>query len=224
MASTKVNNPFFEARKQEEALEEDQAHLLAQSSLKEGLYLGGRKSPRSLANYVSSSKDVSCFRDIRTCNLAAGLHCCCDSGAGFQGWKSQISKELGLSRRNQATHEMFREEGSRYAPNISRGSRELSSFSDSPSFSPSFGKSKDMALAREGLCLNEVVKEKEERIFSDPLKVNEPEIAEGGTPLSLEGFFLIKSWIRVFLPSVSLLWLFGLRWAARRRVPAQEKE
>ena len=46
-----------------------------------------------------------------------------------------------------------------------------------------------MALAREGLCLNEVVKEKEDRIFSDPLEVNEPEIAEGGTSLSLEGFF-----------------------------------
>ena len=46
-----------------------------------------------------------------------------------------------------------------------------------------------MALAREGLCLNEVVKEKEERFFSDPLKVNELEIAEGGTPLLLEGIF-----------------------------------
>ena len=93
------------------------------------------------------------------------LHCCCDPGTDFQGWKSKISKDLGLSRRNQATHETLREEGSRYAPYISRGSRELSSFSDSPSFSPSSRKRKDMALAREGLCLNEVVKEKEERIF-----------------------------------------------------------
>ena len=89
---------------------------------------------------------------------------------------------------------MLREEGSRYAPYISRGIHELSSFSDSLSFSHSSGKIKDMALAREGLCLNEVVKEKEDRIFFDPLKVNEPEIAEGGTSLSLEGiFFLIKS-------------------------------
>ena len=79
---------------------------------------------------------------------------------------------MGLSRRNQATHEMLREEGSRYAPYISSGSHELSSFSDSLSFSHSSGKIKDMALAREGLCLNEVVKEKEDRIFSDPLKVN----------------------------------------------------
>ena len=47
---------------------------------------------------------------------AAGCHCCCcDSRAGFQGW---ISKEVGLSRRNQATHEMLKEEGFRYAPLI----------------------------------------------------------------------------------------------------------
>ena len=44
-------------------------------------------------------------------------------------------------------------------------------------------------LVREGFCLNEVGKDKEERIFSDPLKVNELEIAEGGIPLSSEGFF-----------------------------------
>ena len=96
---------------------------------------------------------------------------------------------MGLSRRNQATHEMLREEGSRYAPYISRGSRELSSSTDSPSFSPSSGKSKDMVLARDGFCLNKVGKDKEERIFSDPRKVNELEIAEGGSPLSSEGFF-----------------------------------
>ena len=96
---------------------------------------------------------------------------------------------MGLSRRNQATHEMLREERSRYAPYILRGSRELSSSTDSPSFSPSSGKSKDMVLARDGFCLNKVGKDKEERIFSDPLKVNELEIAEGGSPLSSEGFF-----------------------------------
>ena len=51
---------------------------------------------------------------------AAGCHCCCcDSRAGFQGWISQISKEVvGLSRRNQATHETLKEEGFRYAPLI----------------------------------------------------------------------------------------------------------
>ena len=66
VAFTKFSSPFFYACNQGEALEEDQAHLLAQSSLKQGLYLGGRKSPRSLANYVSSSKDASCSEDVRT--------------------------------------------------------------------------------------------------------------------------------------------------------------
>ena len=51
---------------------------------------------------------------LETSAAAAGCHCCCcDSRAGFQGW---ISKEVvGLSRRNQATHEMLKEEGFRYA-------------------------------------------------------------------------------------------------------------
>ena len=98
------------------------------------------------------------------------------------------TSRLELSRRNQATHEMLREEGSRYAPFISRGSCEVSSSFGSPSFSPSYGKRKDLALARVGLCLNEVVNEKEERIFSDPFEVIEPEIEGDGTPLSSEGF------------------------------------
>ena len=84
---------------------------------------------------------------------------------------------------------MLREEGSRYAPYISRGRRELSSSSDSPYFSLSSGKSKDMVLVMEGFCLNERGKDKEERIFSIQLKVNDLEIAEGGIPLSSEGFF-----------------------------------
>ena len=94
----------------------------------------------------------------------------------MQGWKSQISKEVGLSRRNQATNEMLREEGSRYAPYISRGSRELSSSTDFPYILPSSGKSMDMVLARDGFYLNKVGKDKEERIFPDPLKVNDLEI------------------------------------------------
>ena len=154
--------------------------------------MGGSKSPRLVTNPVLSRKDVSCSRDVRTGvppAVAAGRHCCCDSIAGFQGWKSQISKEVGLSRRNQATNEMLREEGSRYTPYISRGSRELSSSFDSPSFSLSTGKSKDMVLVREGFCLNEREKDKEERSFSNQLKVNDLEIAEGGLPLSSEGFF-----------------------------------
>ena len=44
-------------------------------------------------------------------------------------------------------------------------------------------------LVREGFCLNERGNDKEERIFSDQLKVNDLEIAEGGIPLSSEGFF-----------------------------------
>ena len=44
-------------------------------------------------------------------------------------------------------------------------------------------------LAGESFCLNEVVKEKEERIFAELLKVIEPKIEEGGTSLSLEEFF-----------------------------------
>ena len=95
---------------------------------------------------------------------------------------------MGPSRRNQATNEMLREEGSRYAPYISRGSRELSSSNDFPSILPSSGKSMDMVLARDGFYLNKVGKDKEERIFSDPLKVNELEIAEGGIPLASEFF------------------------------------
>ena len=84
---------------------------------------------------------------------AAGCHCCCDSRAGFQGW---ISKEVvGLSRRNQATHETLKE-----------GRVQVRS-SDSPSFSLSSEKSKDMVLVREGFCLNERDNDKEERIFSD---------------------------------------------------------
>ena len=131
--------------------------------------MGGSESPRPVSNPVLSRKDVSCSRDVRTGvspAAAAGCHCCCDSRAGFRGWKSQISKEVvGLSRRNQAaTHEMLKEEGSRYAPYISRGSRELSSSSDCPSFSVSSGKSKDMVLVREGFCLNERGNDKEERI------------------------------------------------------------
>ena len=189
MAYTKISSPLFEARIQDKALEEDQAQMLAQSSLIQGLYLGGRKSPRPVTNSILSSKDVSGSRDVRTGGPAAGLHRCCDAGVGLQGWKSQISKEVGLSRRNQATNEMLREEGSRYAPYIPRGSRELSSSTDFPSFSPSSGKSMDLVLARDGLCLNKVGKDKEERIFPDPLKVNELEIAEGGIPLSSEGFF-----------------------------------
>ena len=62
----KFSSPFFYACNQGEAFEEDQAHLLAQSSLKQGLYLGGRKSPGSLANSISSSKDASCSEDVRT--------------------------------------------------------------------------------------------------------------------------------------------------------------
>ena len=190
---TKVSSPVFEARNQEErdkveeALEEDQAHLLAQPSLKKGLCLGERKSLRSLSTSILSSKDASYSRDVRACDPAVGFQCCCDALAGIRDWKSEISEELGLSRRNQATHEMLREEGSRYAPFISRGSCEFSSSSGSP-FSPSSGKRKDLALARVGLCLNEVVYEKEERIFSDPFEVIEPEIEEDGTPLSSEGF------------------------------------
>ena len=46
-----------------------------------------------------------------------------------------------------------------------------------------------MALARESFYLNEVVKDKEEGIFSSLLKNIEPEIEKGGTPLSSEGFF-----------------------------------
>ena len=189
MASTKISSPLFEARIQEKALEEDQARLLAQTSLIQGLYLGGRKRPRPVTDFFLSSKEVSGSRDVRTGVPAVGLHRCCDSGAGLQGWKSQISKEVGLSRRNQATNEMLREEGSRYAHYISRGSRELSCSTDSPSFSPSFGKSMDTVFARNGFCLNKVGKDKRERIFPDPLKVNELEIAEGGIPLSSEGFF-----------------------------------
>ena len=160
-------------------------HLLAQSSLKQGLCIGGRKSPGSLSIPVLSSKDVSCSRDARACDKEDF----CDPVARFQCWKSETSEELGLFRRNQATHEMLREEGSRYAPFLTRGSCEFSSFFGSPSFSPSSGKRKDKALARESFCLNEVVKEKEERIFSDSLEVIEPEIEEGGTPLSSEGFY-----------------------------------
>ena len=189
MACTKIRNPQFEARIQDKALEEDQAQMLAQSSLIQGLYLGGRKSSRPGTNSILSSKGVSGSRDVRTGSPAAGLHRCCDAGVGLQGWKSKISKEVGLSRRNQATNEMLREEGSRYAPYIPRGSRELSSSTDFPSFSPSSGKSMDLVLARDGLCLNKVGKDKEERIFPDPLKVNELEIAKGGIPLSSEGFF-----------------------------------
>ena len=37
-ASKKIGSPLFEARIQEKTLEKDQAHLLAQSSLKQGLY------------------------------------------------------------------------------------------------------------------------------------------------------------------------------------------
>ena len=44
-------------------------------------------------------------------------------------------------------------------------------------------------LVREGFFLNERGNDKEERIFSDQLKVNDLEIAEGGIPLSSEGFF-----------------------------------
>ena len=183
---TKVSNPFFEARNPEEcdqvqeALEEDQAHLLAQSSLKQDLCMGGRKSLGSLSIPVLSSKDASCSRDARACDKEDF----CDPVARFQCWKSETSEELGLSRRNQATREMLREVGSKYAPFLTRGSCEFSSLS----FSPSSGKRKDMALARESFCLNEVVKEKEERIFFDPLEVIEPEKEEGGTPLSSEGF------------------------------------
>ena len=164
---TKVSNPFFEACNQEEcdqvqeALEEDQAHLLAQSSLKQGLCMGGRKNPGSLSIHVLSSKDASCSRDARACNKKDF----CDPVARFQCRKSETSEELGLSRRNQATHEMLREEGSRYTPFLTRGSCEFSSFSISPSFSPSSRKRKDIALARESFCLNEVFKENEERIF-----------------------------------------------------------
>ena len=186
--------------------------------------MGGRKSPRPTKNSILSSEDVSDSRNVRMSGPAAGLHCCCDAEVVLQGWKSQISKEVGLSRRNQATNEMLREEGSRYAPYIPRGSRELSSSTDFPSFSPSSGKSMDLVLARDGLCLNKVGKDNEERIFPDPLKVNELEIEEGGIPLSSEGFFFIKPWIRVVLPFGSLLWLFGLRMVLRGRCPIQEIE
>ena len=47
----------------------------------------------------------------------------------------------------------------------------------------------EMVLVRDDFFLNKVGKEKEEMIFSDPLKANELEIAEGGIPLSPEGFF-----------------------------------
>ena len=118
---------------------------------------------------------------------------------------------MGLSRRNQATNEMLREEGSRYAPYISRGSRELSSSTEFPSFLPSSGKSMDMVLARDGFCLNKVGKDKEERIFPDLLKVNEIEIAEGGIPLSLEGFF-----DKTVDKSYSPLWVSPLAvWASK---------
>ena len=82
VASTKIGSPLFEARIQEKALEEDQAQLLAQSSLIQGLYLGGRKSPRPVTNSVLNSKDVSCSRDVRTGVPAVGIHCCCDSRVG----------------------------------------------------------------------------------------------------------------------------------------------
>ena len=118
MAYTKISSPLFEARIQDKALEEDQAQLLAQPSLIQGLYLGGRKSPRPVTNSILSNKEVSGSRDVRTGGPVAGLHRCCDTGVGLQGWKSQISKEVGLSRRNQAMNEMLREEGSRYAPYI----------------------------------------------------------------------------------------------------------
>ena len=189
MASTKISSRMFEACIQDKALEEDQAQLLAQSSLIQDLYLGGRKSPRPVTNSSLSNKEVSGSIDVRMGGPAAGLHHCCDVGVGLQGWKSQISKEVGLSRINQATNEMLREEGSRYALYISRGSRELSSSTDFPSILPSSGKSMDMVLARDGFYLNKVDKDKEERIFPDPLKVNELEIAEGGIPLVSEGFF-----------------------------------
>ena len=173
--------------------------------------MGGRICPRPVTNSILSNKDVSGSSDVRTGGLTTGLQRCCDAGVGLQGWKSHISKEVGLSRRNQATDEMLREEGSRYAPYISRGSRELSSSTDFPSFLPSSGKSMDMVLARDGFCLNKVGEDKEERIFPDPLKVNELEIAEGGIPLASEGFF-----DKTVDKSCSPLWVSPLAvWASK---------
>ena len=53
----KIGSPLFEARIQEQTLAKDQDHLLAQSSLKQGLYLGGSKSPRPVTNAVSCFKE-----------------------------------------------------------------------------------------------------------------------------------------------------------------------
>ena len=90
MASTKISSPMFEACIQDKALEEDQAQLLAQSSLIQDLYLGGRKNPMPVTNSSLSNKEVSGSRDVRTGGPAAGLHRCCDADVGLQGRKSQI--------------------------------------------------------------------------------------------------------------------------------------
>ena len=79
--------------------------------------MGGRKSPRSLSIPVLSGKDASRSRDARACDKEDFF----DPIMRFQCWKSETSEELGLSRRNQATREMLREEGSRYAPFLTRG-------------------------------------------------------------------------------------------------------
>ena len=84
VASTKISSSLFKAGIQDKALEEDQAQLLAQSSLIQDLYLGGRKSPRPVTNSILRNKDVSGSSDVRTGGLAAGLHSCCDAGVGLQ--------------------------------------------------------------------------------------------------------------------------------------------